>query len=113
MAKGFKPKMGGNNMGGMMKQVQQMQKKMVEMQAELEEREVTATAGGGAIEVRVSGKKEVLGIKINPEVVDPDDVEMLEDLVMAAVNQAIKTAEDMVNTEMAKITGGMNIPGLT
>jgi len=111
MAKGFKPKMGGN-MGGMMKQVQQMQKKMVDMQAELEEREVKATAGGGAVEVTASGKKEILAIKIDPEVIDPDDVEMLEDLVMAAVNQALKTADDMVNDEMAKVTGGMNIPGL-
>lgn len=111
MAKGFKPKMGGN-MGGMMKQVQQMQKKMAQMQEELEERELTATAGGGAVEVRVNGKKDVLGIKIDSEVVDADDVEMLEDLVLAAVNQALREADEMVNSEMSKLTGGMNIPGL-
>lgn len=111
MAKGFKPQMGGN-MGNMMKQVQQMQKKMVEMQEELETREVEATTGGGAIKVVVTGKKEILSIKINPEVVDSDDVEMLEDLILTAVNEAIRKADEMVSSEMGKVTGGMNIPGL-
>ncbi len=110
MAKGkFK---GMGNMGNMMKQVQQMQKKMAKMQSELEEKEVEATAGGGAIKAKVNGKKEVLEIKIDKDVVDPDDVEMLEDLVLAAVNEAIRKAEEMVSSEMQKVTGGLNIPGM-
>lgn len=110
MAKGgFK---GMGNMGGMMKQVQQMQKKMAKMQKELEEKEVESTAGGGAVSVKVNGKKEVLEINIDKDVVDPDDVEMLQDLVLAATNEALRKAEEMVNGEMEKVTGGMNIPGL-
>lgn len=110
MAKGgFK---GMGNMGGMMKQVQQMQKKMEKMQAELEEKEVEASAGGGAVTVKVNGKKEVLEINIDEEVVDPDDVEMLQDLILAATNEALRKAEEMVSGEMGKLTGGMNIPGL-
>ncbi|WDV45964.1 YbaB/EbfC family nucleoid-associated protein [Clostridiaceae bacterium M8S5] len=100
------------NMGNMMKQVQQMQKKMAKMQAELEEREVETSSGGGAVKVKANGKKEILEIKIDQDVVDPDDVEMLEDLVLAAVNEAIRTADEMVNKEMGKVTGGMNIPGM-
>lgn len=103
---------GTPNMGNMMKQVQQMQKKMTKMQAELEEREVEASAGGGAVAVKANGKKEILEIKIDKDVVDPDDVEMLEDLVLAAVNEALRSAEEMVSKEMGKLTGGMNIPGL-
>lgn len=110
MAKGF-PGMGGN-MGGMMKQMQKMQKQMEELQAQLEARELEASAGGGAIKVTVNGKKEVLDIVIEPSVVDPEDVEMLQDLVLAAVNEALRMAEDMMNNEMKKVTGGMNIPGL-
>lgn len=110
MAKGgFK---GMGNMGGMMKQVQQMQKKMDKMQKELEEKEVEASAGGGAVTVKVNGKKEVLEVHIEKDVVDPDDVEMLQDLILAATNEAIRKAEDMVSSEMSKVTGGMNIPGL-
>lgn len=104
--------MGGGNMNNMMKQVQKMQQDMARLQGELEEREVEATAGGGAVKVVVTGKKNVLSVKIDPEVIDEDDVEMLEDLILAAVNEALVKAEDMVNTEMGKITGGMNIPGL-
>lgn len=104
--------MGGGNMNNMMKQVQKMQQDMATLQAELEEREVEATAGGGAVKVVATGKKTILSIKIDPEVIDEDDIEMLEDLVLAAVNEAIAKAEEMVNTEMGKITGGMNIPGL-
>ncbi|WP_425446852.1 YbaB/EbfC family nucleoid-associated protein [Dethiothermospora halolimnae] len=111
MAKGGFPG-GMGNMGGMMKQVQKMQKKMAKMQKELEEREVEVTAGGGAINVKANGKKEILEVKIDEEVVDPDDVEMLEDLIVAAVNEAIRKADDMVSKEMGKVTGGMNIPGL-
>ncbi|EOD00363.1 YbaB/EbfC family nucleoid-associated protein [Caldisalinibacter kiritimatiensis] len=110
MAKGRFPGMG--NINGMMKQVQKMQKQMAEMQKELEEREVEASAGGGAVTVKVNGKKEVLDIIIEPDVVDPDDVEMLQDLILAATNEALRNAEEMVSKEMQKITGGMNIPGL-
>ncbi|MDO9491138.1 YbaB/EbfC family nucleoid-associated protein [Acetobacterium sp.] len=104
--------MGGGNMNNMMKQVQKMQQDMAKLQEELEEREVEATAGGGAVKVVATGKKTILSIKIDPQVIDEDDIEMLEDLVLAAVNEALVKAEDMVNTEMGKITGGMNIPGL-
>ena len=110
MAKGF-PGMGGGNMGGMMKQMQKMQKQIEEMQTELEARELEASAGGGAIKVTVNGKKEVLDIVIDQSVVDPEDVEMLQDLVLAAVNEALRMAEDMMTNEMKKVTGGMNIPG--
>ncbi len=111
MARGGYPGMGGN-MNNMMKQMQKMQKKMEELQAQIDATEIEATAGGGAIKVVVNGKKEVLDIEIDPSVVDPDDVEMLQDLVMAAVNEALRKAEDFSANEMKKITGGMNIPGL-
>lgn len=110
MARGGFP--GGGNMGNMMKQVQKMQKKMAETQAELEKKEVEATAGGGAISVRANGKKEILEVNIDKEVVDPDDVEMLQDLIIAATNEALRKADEMVSSEMGKLTGGMNIPGL-
>lgn len=106
------PGMGGVNMNNMMKQVQKMQKQMEETQAELEQRVFETSAGGGAVTIKITGKKEIVGISIKPEVVDPDDVEMLEDLITAAVNEAIRTAEETVASEMAKITGKMNIPGL-
>lgn len=82
------------------------------MQKQLEETEVEAGAGGGAVSCKVNGKKEVLAITIDESVVDPEDVEMLQDLVMAAVNEALRKAEEMMNKEMSKLTGGMNIPGL-
>jgi hypothetical protein len=110
MAKGRMPGMG--NMGNMMKQVQKMQQDMAKLQAELEERTVESSAGGGAVNIVATGKKELKEIKIKPEAVDPDDVEMLEDLIIAAVNEALRKAEQMVSEEMAKITGGLNIPGL-
>lgn len=100
------------NMGNMMKQVQQMQRKMQEMQAELEAKEVETTAGGGAVTVKVSGKKEILAINIKPEVVDPEDVEMLQDLILAAINEALRQVDEMTNNEMGKVTGGLSIPGL-
>jgi hypothetical protein len=100
------------NMGNMMKQVQKMQSDMARMQEELKEKTVEATAGGGAIRVVVSGAKEIKEIKINPEVVDPEDTEMLEDLMLACINEALRKAEDMGAKEMGKITGGINIPGL-
>ncbi len=112
MAKGGFPGLGGN-MGNLMKQAQKMQKDMERLQAELQERTVEATAGGGAVTVVVSGKKEIKEITIKPEVVDPDDVEMLQDLILAVVNEAIRKADEMVNSEMSKITGGMGgLPGL-
>lgn len=110
MARGGFPGMG--NMGNMMKQVQKMQKKMADLQQELDKREVEASAGGGAVTVKVNGKKEILAVTIDKDVVDPDDVEMLQDLIIAATNEALRNAEEMVSREMQKITGGMNIPGL-
>lgn len=113
MAKGgFPGGFGGGNMNNLMKQAQAMQKKMQDMQKEVEESEFEAYAGGGAVTVKVSGKKEILGISIKPEVVDPDDVEMLEDLVLSAVNEAMKKADEETANKMGKITGGLNIPGL-
>jgi DNA-binding YbaB/EbfC family protein len=103
---------GGGNMNSMMKQVQKMQKQMETVQGELEQREVEATAGGGAVTVKVNGKKALLGIKIDPEVVDKDDVEMLEDMIVAAINEAFRKADEMMESEMKKLTGGVNIPGL-
>lgn len=112
MAKGGFPGFGGN-MGNLMKQAQKMQKDMEKLQEELQEKTLEITAGGGAISVVVSGKKELKEIKIKPEVVDPDDVEMLQDLILAAVNEAIRKADEMVNSEMGKITGGLGgLPGL-
>ena len=95
------------NMNNLMKQAQRMQKQMEEQQKELEEKEFTAAAGGGAVEVTISGKKEVTKVKLQPEVVDPDDIEMLEDLIMAATNEAIRQVEDCSQESMAKITGGL------
>ncbi len=110
MAKGGFPGMPGN-MNNMMKQVQKMQKDMQKVQEEVEQRTVEASAGGGAIVVVASGKKEIKSITIKPEVVDPDDVEMLQDLIMAAINESIRMAEEMVSKEMGKVTGGINLPG--
>lgn len=110
MAKGRMPGMG--NMGNMMKQVQKMQQEMARLQEELEEKTVESSAGGGVVTVVATGKKELKSISIKPEAVDPDDVEMLEDLILAAVNEALRKAEQMAAEEMSKITGGLNIPGL-
>lgn len=108
MAKGGFPGFGGGgNMNNLMKQAQKMQKDMEKLQLELQDREVETTAGGGAIKVVANGKKEIKEITINRDVVDPDDVEMLQDLVLAAVNEALRMADEMVNGEMSKITGGM------
>ncbi|MBZ4647564.1 MAG: YbaB/EbfC family nucleoid-associated protein [Clostridia bacterium] len=110
MARGGFPGMG--NMNNMIKQAQKMQKEMAKLQEELEQRTVEASAGGGAITVIATGKKQIQEIKISPEVVDPDDVEMLQDLILAAVNEAMRKADEMVSSEMGKITGGFNIPGM-
>ena len=99
-------------LGNIMKQAQQMQAKMARMQEELATREVEASAGGGMVTARVNGKQQLLELKIEKAVVDPEDVEMLEDLVIAAVNEGMKKSQEMVQEEMAKITGGMNIPGM-
>jgi len=99
--------MPGGNMNNLMKQAQKMQKQMEEQAKALEEKTYEATAGGGVIKVVISGKKELTEVHIDPEVVDPDDVEMLEDLVMAAVNEAIRMQEDDQNEQMSKITGNM------
>lgn len=102
----------GGNMNKMMKQVQKMQQDMMKMQEELAERNVESTAGGGAVKVIANGKNEIISIEIKPEAVDPEDVEMLQDLITAAVNEALRKAQDMVSQEMGKITGGLKIPGL-
>ena len=100
------------NMGQLMKQAQQIQTKMAKLQEDLGDRTVEASSGGGMVIAVANGRQEVLSIKIEPEVIDPDDVEMLQDLIMAAVNDALARAKDMVNEEMGKLTKGMNIPGM-
>jgi DNA-binding YbaB/EbfC family protein len=100
-------------MGNMMKQAQKLQAKMMRMQEELAEKTVETSAGGGMVTVVANGKQQVVSIQIEKEVVDPDDVDMLQDLVLAAVNDALAKSQEMVSTEMSKLTGGMNIPGLT
>jgi len=99
-------------LGNIMKQAQLMQQKMTRVQQELEGRQVEASAGGGMVTAVVNGKQQLVSLKVEQSVVDPEDVEMLQDLVIAAVNEAIKKSQDMMQEEMAKITGGMNIPGL-
>ena len=99
------------NMNNLMKQAQKMQKQMEENQKALEEKEFTASAGGGAVEITISGKKEVTAVKIKEEVVDPDDVEMLEDLIMAATNEALWKVEEEAAAAMSKLTGGMGLGG--
>lgn len=103
---------GGGNMGGMMKQIQKLQRDMEKAQAEIEEREFECTAGGGAIKVKINGKREILGIELQPEIVDPEDIEMLQDLIITAVNDAINTVDETTADEMGQFTGSMNIPGL-
>lgn len=116
MRAGKKPGGGGaggaGNMQKQMQQMQQMQRRMEEMQAELETKEVEATAGGGAVSITVNGKKEIIKVQISPEAMDPDDVEMLQDLIMAATNEALRQIEEMSQNEMSKLTGGLSIPGL-
>jgi DNA-binding YbaB/EbfC family protein len=100
-------------MGNMMKQAQKLQSKIFTLQEELADRTVETTVGGGMVKAVANGKQELLSISIDPEVVNPDDVQMLEDLVVAAVNDVLKKAQEMVSAEMTKLTGGFNIPGLT
>ncbi len=111
MARGGFPRMGGN-MQQMAMQAQRLQQQMLKMQEDLEAREYTATSGGGMVTAKVSGRKELLELTIKPEAVDPDDVEMLQDMVMAAVNEALRTATETSDREMSKLTGGMSLGGL-
>lgn len=103
---GFPGGMPGN-MNNIMKQAQKMQKQMEEATKELQEKEVTSSAGGGVVEVTVSGKREITKVKIDPEAVDPDDVEMLEDLIMAATNEALREIDELSTQSMSRITGGL------
>ncbi|MBC8571095.1 YbaB/EbfC family nucleoid-associated protein [Zongyangia hominis] len=102
----------GGNMNNMLRQAQKIQEDMAKLQAELEEREYTTKAGGGAVEITITGKKVVKAITLQPEVVDPEDIEMLQDLIIAAVNEAIRNVEDVQTREMEKITGGLSMPGM-
>ncbi|WP_027364331.1 YbaB/EbfC family nucleoid-associated protein [Desulfotruncus alcoholivorax] len=102
----------GGNMAKMMKQVQKMQAEMAKMQEELGNRTVESSAGGGVVKAVANGKLELLAVEIKPEAVDPEDVEMLQDLILTAVNDALRKAQEMMTTEMGKLTGGLNIPGL-
>ena len=103
---------GPSNMQGVIKQAQKMQERMAELQAELDEREYDFTVGGGMITIKMNGKKEMQSIEIKPEVVDPDDIEMLQDLIVAGVNEAISSIEKTNNDEMSNVTGNLNIPGM-
>ena len=113
MAKGgFRGMPGGMNQATMMKQAQKMQQEMLRMQEEMENKTFTATSGGGMVTATVNGKHEVLDVKINPEAVDPDDVEMLQDMVIAAVNEAMRAADVDSANNMSRLTGGLNLGGL-
>lgn len=100
------------NMGQLLKQAQQFQSKMAKLQEELADQTIEASAGGGMVTVVVNGRQEVLSIQIDPEVIDPDDPEMLQDLIMAAINDALLRARNMMNEEMGKLTKGLNLPGI-
>ena len=103
---------GGMNQAAMMKQAQKMQQEMMRMQEEMENKTYSATSGGGMVTAEVNGKHEVVSLTVKPEAVDPDDVEMLEDLIAAAINDAVRAVDEAADTEMGKLTNGMNIPGL-
>ena len=103
---------GPQNMQAMIRQAQKMQEDMEALQADLDAREYDVKAGGGMVEVKINGKKEILSIDIKPEIVDPDDIETLSDILVAAVNEAIKRVETVNSEEMGKVTGSMNMPGL-
>ncbi len=114
MAKGFRGSspMGGAASANMIKQAQKMQQDMLKMQAELETRTYKAAAGGGMVEAEVNGKHELTGLTINPEAVDPEDIEMMQDMIIAAVNEAFRSADSDANTTMSRLTGGLNLGGL-
>lgn len=103
---------GPSDMNGMLRQAQKMQEELQQKQAELEEKEYTVSAGGGMVSVRINGRREILGIRIDPEIVDPDDIETLSDILVAGVNEAIKKVDSVSSEEMEKLTGGLGIPGL-
>jgi DNA-binding YbaB/EbfC family protein len=103
---------GGMNQAAMMKQAQKLQQEMIRMQQEQEAKTFTAKAGGGMVSATVNGKHELLGLEINPEAVDPDDVEMLQDMILAAVNEAMRTADAEAANNMSRLTGGLNLGGL-
>ena len=103
---------GPQNMNAMIKQAQKMQEDMAALQEDLDAREYDISAGGGVVGVKINGKKEIISIDIKPEIVDPDDIETLSDILVAAVNEAIKRVEDTNNSEMAKITGSVGLPGM-
>ena len=109
---GFNGFPGGGGRNNMMKQIEKLQKQREEMQENLANEEISATSGGGAVCATVNGNKELISIKLDKDAVDPDDVEMLEDLIVAAVNEAMRNAESKMNSQMGKLTGGLNIPGL-
>lgn len=114
MAKGFNSRgmggMGGGNMNNMIRQAQKMQQDMLKAQEELEAKTYEAAAGGGVVTATVSGKKELVSVSIDPEAVDPEDVEMLQDLIVAAINEALRKAGDDATSQMSKLTGGLNLP---
>ena len=113
MAKGgFRGMPGGMNQAAMMKQVQKMQQDMIRMQEEMEAKVYTASAGGGMVKAHVSGKNELVNREINPDAVDPDDVEMLQDMIIAAVNEAMRAADAEAANNMSRLTGGLNLGGL-
>jgi DNA-binding YbaB/EbfC family protein len=99
-------------LGGMLKQAQKIQAQLAKMQDEMAQKTIEASSGGGMVSVVVNGKQEVISIRIEPEVVNPGDIDMLQDLVLAAVNEGIRKSQEMVSEEMKKLTGGLNIPGL-
>ena len=103
---------GPQDMNAMIRQAQKMQEDMEALQAELDEREYDISAGGGAVNVKINGKREIISIDIKPEIVDPDDIEMLSDILVAAVNEAIKRVDETNNSEMSKLTGNVGLPGL-
>lgn len=112
MAKGFGGGRMPGNMGNMMKQMQKVQRQMEQTQKELEEKTIEASSGGGAVKAVMNGKKELVDIDIEKDIVDIDDLDMLEDLIVACVNSALKEVDNMQEKEMSKITGGLNIPGM-
>ena len=103
---------GAQNMNQMIKQAQKMQDELAALQEDIEARDFTATAGGGAVEVTLSGKKIIKSLNLKPEVVDPEDIEMLQDLIISAINEAVNNIEATTENEMGKITGGVSLPGL-
>ena len=108
----FRGMPGGMNQAAMMKQAQKMQQEMLRMQEEMENKTYSATTGGGMVTASVNGKHEVVDLKINPEAVDPDDVEMLQDMIIAAVNEAMRTADADAANNMSRLTGGLNLGGM-